>query len=217
MIKSIPTWIRSTAIAICFVLTSGCANVQYKALEKVGVHKRDILLDRIRDAQNAQTQTKDQFVSAYDEFKALASAGDETLESNYRQLAKTVEKSEQRAADLDRRINAVERVGDDLFKEWAEELDQYTNVSLRETSEKNMRGTQTRYANMLEEMHEAGARATLVLQVLQDNTLFLKHNLNASAISGLDAEVARVESHIAQLIADMERSIDTAQQFIDSG
>ena len=46
--------------------------------------------------------------------------------------------------------------------------------------------------------------------------LFLKHNLNAQAISSLQTELASVESNVAQLIKEMEASIGEADLFIKS-
>jgi hypothetical protein len=55
-----------------------------------------------------------------------------------------------------------------------------------------------------------------VLKVLQDNTLYLKHNLNARAINGISNEVLLVETKVAQLIEQMEASIGESKLFIKS-
>lgn len=202
-------------LAIFLSLLSGCATVKYQALEKVGIHKRDILVDRVNEAKTAQTETKQQFVSAYDEFKSLVVAGDSDLEARYKRLAKTVEKSENSTADLDKRIGAVERVANDLFTEWKTELEQYTNPALKKSSADNLATTRQRYEVLRKQMRQAQSRVTPVLQILQDNTLFLKHNLNASAVGAIDGEVARIEAQIGELIADMEKSIASSQEFVD--
>lgn len=203
-------------LVVAFIsLLSGCATVKYEALEKVGIHKRDILVDRVRDAQTAQSDTKQQFVSAYDEFKSLVAAGESDLEARYERLSKTVKKSEQRAEDLDARISAVERVADDLFAEWQTELGEYTNQALKKASAENLETTRRRYESLRRQMRQAQSRVTPVLQILQDNALFLKHNLNASAVSGMGGEVARIETQIGKLITDMEKSIASAKEFVD--
>jgi hypothetical protein len=206
---------RALFIVAFVSLLSGCATVKYEALEKVGIHNRDILVDRVRDAQTAQSDTKQQFVSAYDEFKSLVSAGDSELEAGYERLSKTVKKSEQRAEDLDSRISAVERVATDLFAEWQTELGEYTNQALKKASAENLETTRRRYESLRKQMRQAQSRVTPVLQILQDNTLFLKHNLNASAVSGMGGEVARIEAQIGKLIADMEKSIASSKEFVD--
>ena len=44
--------------------------------------------------------------------------------------------------------------------------------------------------------------------------LFLKHNLNASAIASLKSELAVVETDVASLILEMEAAIAEADGFI---
>ncbi len=53
-----------------------------------------------------------------------------------------------------------------------------------------------------------------VLTHLNDNVLFLKHNLNAAAIGGLAADMEGIETDIEQLIADMRASINEADSFL---
>lgn len=70
-------------IILSLVLTlTGCSTVekvQYAAWEKVGVHKRDILVDRIQDTAVVQEETKQQFKSAYDELASLVNIDDKGL------------------------------------------------------------------------------------------------------------------------------------------
>jgi hypothetical protein len=44
--------------------------------------------------------------------------------------------------------------------------------------------------------------------------LYLKHNLNAQAVSSLKKEVADIEAEVSSLIADMKRSIKEADAFV---
>ena len=63
-------------------------------------------------------------------------------------------------------------------------------------------------------MRAAEGKLDPVLKKFRDQTLFLKHNLNAKAIAALDSQLARVKGDVAQLIRDMERSIAEADRFI---
>lgn len=190
--------------------------VQYSAMEKVGIHKRDILVDRIEKTSEVQEQTKVEFKSAYQELTSLVKTDDRGLEDKYKKLAKAVEKSESRANDLEERIKSVDKVAKDLFAEWTQELDQYQNPKLRAASERNMRTTERRYASIYKQMQVSHARVQPVLQVLQDNTLYLKHNLNARAISGISNEVLSVEGKVAALIEQMEMSISESKKFVEA-
>ena len=47
-----------------------------------------------------------------------------------------------------------------------------------------------------------------VLRAFHDQVLFLKHNLNADAISSLQSTAAGIDTDVKQLIAEMEASIN---------
>ena len=42
------------AILLSVSLLSGCQSAYYSAMEQVGIHKRDIMVDRVEDANVAQ-------------------------------------------------------------------------------------------------------------------------------------------------------------------
>ena len=199
---------------LLLLLLSGCASVQYSALEKVGVYKRDILVDRVEDAQQAQRVAKDEVTSAYEQFKSLLGVDGGDLERTYDKLKSAVDDTRDSVRDVDDRIAAIERVAGDLFAEWRDELKQYSSDSLRRSSEQKLRDTQARYQTMLKSMQTARARIDPVLQVFEDRVLFLKHNLNARAVSALKNEVGGIEGKVDVLIRDMEAAIAEADQFI---
>ena len=53
-----------------------------------------------------------------------------------------------------------------------------------------------------------------MLDSLQDNVLYLKHNLNAQAVSAIKSEFTGLKRDISALIADMNRSIEDSNKFI---
>ena len=65
-------------------------------------------------------------------------------------------------------------------------------------------------------MKRAEGKLEPALQPLRDQVLFLKHNLNAAAISSLQSEAVKIQSDVASLIAEMQKSIDEADKFISS-
>lgn len=210
---------KALIFSLLLLVVSACGTaqkVQYSAWEKVGVHKRDILVDRIEKTSAVQEQTKEEFKSAYEELASLVEIDDRGLEAKYKKLARAVESSEGTASELEKRIASVDRVAQDLFQEWKQELDQYQNQKLRAASEKNMLATQKKYANIYQQMQASYVKVGPVLEVLQDNTLYLKHNLNARAISGISTEVLSVEGKVAALIQEMEASISESKAFIDA-
>ncbi len=207
------TFVAFTAGAMLFVL-AGCQSAYYKTMETFGVHKRDILVDRVQDARDAQNSAKEQFASALEEFSSVVNIQGGQLEKKYKTLNAEYERSKDRADAVKGRLNDVKRVGKALFAEWEKELDNYKNDNLRSISQRKLKDTQLRYDKLVAAMEKAESRIQPVLDAFGDQVLFLKHNLNAQAIASLQGELTTMETEIGGLIREMEKSINEADAFI---
>ncbi|MFK7887636.1 MAG: DUF2959 family protein [Gammaproteobacteria bacterium] len=205
---------RRLMLCAGIALLSGCATVQYSALEKIGIEKRDILVDRVEDARDAQDETREELVSAYEALSELIDHDGGELEKRYRALDKAVDRSTEARDDLDERLTSIDRVSRDLFKEWDEELTLYTSETLRQDQTRKLGIARRQYAAMRERMQTARDRVNPVMSVLQDNRLFLKHSLNAQALNALRGQVATIDGQVQALIRDMQSAIDEANAFI---
>lgn len=192
----------------------GCQKAYYSAMEQVGYEKREILSDRVENARESQQEAKEQFASALDRYKSVVRFDGGDLEEKYETLNDEYETSEARAEDVRNRIASVEDVADALFEEWAEEITQYTNRDLQRSSRAKMAETKTKYAKLLRAMKKASAKMDPVLAAFKDQVLYLKHNLNAQAISALEGELATIQDDVTVLIKEMETSISEADAFI---
>ncbi len=199
---------------LIFLLTAGCASTYYGAMEKVGVAKRDILVDRVEDTRDSQQDAQQQFQSALDQFSSVVKLEQTDLKMAYDKLNKEYKKSVSVADEVSSRIDKVESVSDALFAEWKKELKQYENADLKASSKKQLNVTQARYQSMLAGMHEAEKSMQPVLNIFRDNVLFLKHNLNAQAVGSLAPEFDALQLEINSLISKMNDSIEQSNQFI---
>ena len=204
-------------IAIAVIcLMFGCESTYYKTMETMGYHKRDIMVDRVQDARDAQEEAKEQFESALEKFSSVLGFQGGNLEQKYDQLKNEYEESAIKADAVRSRIAAVEDVAEDLFAEWQEELNQYTSSSLKRSSARKLRETKNKYGQLIAAMKRAERKIDPVLSAFQDQVLYLKHNLNAQAIASLQSELASIETDVARLIKEMEASIKEADSFISS-
>ena len=209
----IPAGLVLIVVLFGFYLT-GCSKAYYGAMEKVGIHKRDILVDRVEGARDAQSEAQEQFKSALEQFGAVIKIENTDLKKAYDKLNAEYEDSEKAAAKVSERIDKVESVADALFEEWEEELKLYKSADLRRSSKQKLHNTKTRYREMLASMHRAEKSMTPVLRTFRDNVLFLKHNLNAQAIGSLRAEFSNLKGEIDGLIKNMNEAIKTSNKFI---
>ncbi|MEJ1972560.1 MAG: DUF2959 domain-containing protein [Lacunisphaera sp.] len=195
---------------------AGCSSAYYGAMEKVGMPKRKILVDRVGSAREAQQEAKTQFASALAQFLAVARVPPTELQATYEKLNAELKHSEARAQDVRDRIAAIDSVAQALFAEWSNELGDYKSAALRSQSERQLTTTRNRYAAMMRVMDQAAARMNPVLDAFHDQVLFLKHNLNAQAVSALSGSTRDLQQDISRLVADMEKSIREADAFIAS-
>ncbi len=198
------------------VFTAGCSSIYYSALDSVGLHLRDIMVHRVENARDSQQETKEQFKSALEQFTAVTKFKGSDLQDIYNELNDEYEDSVAQAKDVRFRIDEIEDVSEALFDEWQDEIEQYSSASLKRSSQQQLRKTKNHYQQLISAMNKAESKIQPVLAVFKDQVLYLKHNLNAQAISALKGELTTIESDVSVLIAAMERSINEADQFIQT-
>ena len=209
-----PAHLLTCAIALFSATTLSCQTAYYETMEKLGYHKRDLLVRDVEKARDAQQEAKEQFKSALDRFtKTLDIHGGE-LQEKYETLNAEYERSEAKAKAVRNRIASVEDVSEALFTEWNDELKQYSSAALRKKSQEQLTQTRVHYAQLIKAMKRAEAKMDPVLAKFKDQVLFLKHNLNAQAIASLKGELVSVEGNINALIKDLNASIQEADSFI---
>ncbi len=214
MPRLFPAVLTLTAALIAPIGMPGCASTTIKVKESLGIAKREQLVSEVKDARNAQQQAKDQFSSTLDEFKAITGYTGGDLERRYNRLKDQADRSKARAGAVTAKIESIERIANAMFREWDQELAQYSSETLRAASAEQLSVTRQRYRQLMEAMKTAEASMKPVLTAFDDQILFLKHNLNARAIASLQTTVTELETEISQLIAEMNASIDEANAFI---
>lgn len=206
--------IAALAIVPVAIGAAACDRLYYSAMKKIGKEKRDILVGRVKAARGAQAEAKEEFKSALERFQAIVEVEGGSLEEKYTKLNAELERSEDRAKQVKDRIDAVRDVSKDLFKEWHDELNKYTDRTLRAESERELRETRRRTEALIAAMVKANARIEPILRPLRDRVLFLKHNLNARALGALTRELGTVQTGVDELVVDMQRAITEADAFI---
>ena len=205
---------RIALFLFLLVPLTGCESAYYGAWEKMGWAKRDILVDRVEETRDSQNAAKEQFQTTLERFQSLTNFSGGELESKYKQLNSAYESCKGRADDVTKKIDAVEDVAKDMFTEWKQELQEYSDASLRSSSQQKLRDTQKRYDELIGLMRKSEQRMQPVLGAFKDQVLYLRHNLNAQAISSLQATAANIETDVAALIKEMDASIAEANEFI---
>ena len=211
-----PDPVRPLGSLIALLVLASCTSTYYRAMESIGIEKRDILADRIEETRDAQGEAKEQFSSALEQYRSVVAFEGGDLEEVYDRLNAEYESSVSRAEEVRERIDSVEQVAEDLFEEWEDEIDAYSDPDLASRSRDLLTDTRRDYRDVLQAMHRAEETMEPVLTLFNDQVMFLRHNLNARAIGALENELGSLEQATATLIQEMERAIDEASRFIET-
>jgi len=202
-------------LGLCAALgLSGCQKTYYTLLEQVGVEKRDLLVTRVNRAKESQEDAQKEFRDALEKFQAVTGIHGGELEDRYHELRDAYDRSKDQAHEVSLRIDSVEQVADDLLDEWRGELGRYEDPALRRRSQERLEETRVAVRRLLRAMHRAEQSLDPVLRRLQDRVLYLKHNLNAAALAGLDNKLPDLQADVAHLVQEMQASIAEADRFI---
>ncbi|MGL5359518.1 MAG: DUF2959 domain-containing protein [Shewanella sp.] len=206
----------SSSLIAASLLLGGCQTAYYSAMEKVGYHKRDIMVDRVKDAKASQENAQKEFSSALEEMQALLNHNGGNLEKAYNKAKDEYESAQQAADNVSNRINKVEDVAEALFAEWQNEINEISKANLRRSSEAKLKETRRAYQQLVKSMRRAEAKMPPILTAMKDNMLYLKHNLNAQTIGAIKGEFASLQTDISGLIKEMNISIAESNRFIDA-
>ena len=80
-------------VCLCLVsVLSSCSGTYYSAMEKVGVHKRDIMVDRVEAGRDSQANAQQEFKSALEQFDSIVKLED--TKSHYEDMLATMRVAE---------------------------------------------------------------------------------------------------------------------------
>jgi hypothetical protein len=206
----------SLSLIVFALLLSGCQSTYYKAMSTLGKEKRDILVQRIKDAKKDQDQTKQQLQTTMESFQALTGFKGGSLEKSYKRLNSDYESAASQAGKLHDKIQSIDQVSNDLFKEWQGEINAMDNGKLKSQDTVMLRNAKARQATYMRAMHRTEDQIEPVLKTFHDQVLFLKHNLNARAIGSLKNTSAGLQSDVDGLVQSIDASSQEADKLISS-
>ncbi len=211
-------------MTVIFSLTTSCANpvkkavnkAKYSAYETIGLEKRDLFKREIKNVKEDQEDTGEAFKDALTRLKEVYAFDGGDLENHYENLKDSLDDAKEQANELKARIGKVDQVANDLFVEWNEEISEIKSPDLRSKSSGQLSKTKKKYSELESQLRKSEKKIDPVLSKLNDQVLFLKHNLNAKAIGGLKTEQGKIQADIESLIKEVNESTRKADAVIET-
>ena len=98
---------RKMMMVAIWIALLGCSSAYYGTMEKLGYHKRDLMVNRVESARDAQEDAKEEFESALEKFSSVLQFDGGKLEDKYNQLKSAYDRSNARAETVRERIGSV--------------------------------------------------------------------------------------------------------------
>jgi len=108
---------RLLAVLRCSVGLVSCQSVYYKTMKSLGKEKRDILVKRVIESKKDQQETKEKLQTTLESFQQLTGFQGGDLEKSYKKLNSQYEDAQGQANKLHDRIQSIDQVSNDMFKE----------------------------------------------------------------------------------------------------
>ena len=213
-----------TLFLLSLILITSCTgkikqsikDAKYNAYEMIGYEKRDLFKNKVKTVKNNQEDTQEAFADALSKIQALYSFDGGKIEHEYNKLKNAYENSFEEAEGLRESIKKLSDIAQDLFSEWQNEITKISRSDLQKKSSYKLTETKQKYAVLYQKLQHSEKQMSPLLTKINDQVLYLKHNLNAAAIAGLEKEGDRIEQDIKKLIADMKASHKEADEFIQT-
>ena len=200
-----------TLIFVGLIFITGCGGA-YKAS---GQYKRDLLLHRIEKARQSHVKASNQFEVVLANYSSIVDANSGDIRTKYNKLNRECKRARSITKDISRKVKDVEKVGKPLFREWEDDLDEYENEDMRRSSEEQLDLTRRNYLKCVHSIKSCQGKVEGVLVSLNDQMLFLSHNLNSKALSAFKKNTASLKSEVGALVKQMQAGIKEAETFID--
>jgi hypothetical protein len=196
------------------VTLAGCSSVYYAVVEQLGWEKRDVLLSRVEAVRASQREAMTRFLDALGQLHDVVESDAAGLPKQFEEFRTAYAYATKHAADVRKRIAAVESAGTALFSEWRAEAAATKDAASRARLQQTCDASQVRYDRLLAALHDAAAAMPPVLDAMQTQLTYLTGHLTPPGVSAMQPSVVSTAALVDGLIRDFEQSMAEADAFI---
>lgn len=215
--KKRPTLRGATLLAPLVLVLAGCKSSGYSSFLKFGHDDHKLaLLEATQKSHAEQLETHEHFISTLNLFNRLTRFDSENLEGLYEDFADAVADCEQEAKAWQSRTLNQRMHADQLFAQWAAQLESFSRVDMREKSASMLEDARSRHARLIVSMGNTFQKMEPVLMSLRDYVLFFQHNLNPRAITTLSDTYDGFVDEVLELATYLEATRAETESYLQS-
>ncbi len=197
------------------LLLGSCQAVYYSTLERFGVDKRDIMVDRtaeLGESLNRLAEKVDGMAAIYAETIHME-GGDLVLA--HKNFSRACAQSESAARAFHTRIEDLHEVAQLYFDEWKERSGEIIDPELRRSSLGNYGMVQRNYAELVRTMRAVESELDPTLTRFNDHVVYLKLNLHRNTLASLQEEEEEMQGFVEKARTQLQTAIIETRDFAE--
>lgn len=206
--------LRLLAVAPLLALAS-CQAMYFTTLEKFGIEKREILLERVTDARDAMVVTEQRLDETFAVYSETIHQESGDLAAMHKRFSDFYDKTEDAADDFHDKIARIQSIAGVMFEEWKLETGEIIDAELRRKSRANYTRAVAHYENLVRSMRAVEAQSDPILTRLRDHVLFMKLNLHPNSLAPLRKNEEEFTKAIEALREQMAMTYEQVDKFLE--
>ncbi len=202
-------------LLVFIIYITGCQTTPYYQIRGLfGTEKKELMTDSVKGISESLYDAVDEFQVAALELNNVLFIGN--TEEKYEQLNDIYDDCRSEADCVKARIQTMEEMASEFFKERRSEISQYTSESLRTESQKKYDKIYREYTTFVETVKQTKAKFHGSLAKLNDQVMFLKHNKTLTSTPTLKDEFVKIGKKIDTLIKEIKEVAIKTDNFVVS-
>ena len=181
---------------------------------KAGYPNMQPLVDRVEQAISAQQAAVERFQADQQVLLALANYKGGELQPRYADLFHAYTSSVEGVVGVSMAVSEVDQAASEIFRFWGEEVEVYTDASLKAESQAGLAKTRLSYDTLIQSLRQSEAKLDPALAALKTNVTHFKHQLKPSALAELKPALLALEREIADVTDLLNNSIESSKAFL---
>lgn len=208
----------SAAVLACLLYFSvppltGCAPKSFDSMEPFSRDRIGGLRRSVELTMSTLESAADSSLKAFNESQALCENPGESLDIAYSVARGDLSTAKGRQNSFTRRIKVTQDGGDALFEEWGNEIREYSDDAVAQSSRESLDRLQTAHTAFIKALEAVEDDLVPLIDVVSDRVLYLKHSRNEGPLTTLPAVTPEITGRLERIKLGVENARIAADNF----
>jgi hypothetical protein len=172
-----------------------------------GLKETDRFVKASESTSQALTSGKMQLQKTLEAYNTLVTQPSKDMKGDYKKLLKSSDSMNDKVAEAQQQIEAMQKTGDTYFSGRAETIKSIQDAPLQSQARERLTASQKEFAGVLESLREAGRALEPFRKQLADQITFLGSDLTPSAMTTLKPQADKLNTQGAEVFSKTDGAL----------